>query len=74
MAECNGKKKKYQLMPVDEYKLIKSIVLGEDYKEEQTEKDDESDNADTTTNDVSKDDEKWSWATPPKSVGADLYE
>ena len=74
MVECNGKKKKYQLMPVDEYKLIKSIVLGEDYKEEQTEKDDESDNADTTTNDVSKDDEKWSWATPPKSVGADLYE
>ena len=28
-AECNGEKKKYQLMPVDEYNFIKSIVLGE---------------------------------------------
>ena len=27
-AECNGEKKKYQLMPVDEYNLIREIVLG----------------------------------------------
>lgn len=73
MAECNGKKKKYQLMPVDEYNRIKSIVFGED-KEEQPKDTETSDNEDTTKVEENKDDEKWSWATPPKSVGADLYE